>query len=360
MKDALKAFAVLTLALFSTGCAEDPIQPEPTPPFQELYNQGIDKYLGVYTPTSSSAVSGGATQHTFSGLDNPICFTGNAFSMFTRAGSSNKLLIFLQGGGFCGPMACDAVQSGIPLLPFGMLSTMDPQNPVANYDLGYVPYCDGSAMMGDQAVDSDSDGVNDRFFMGLKNLSASLDVIVGQYPSPDQIVVAGNSAGGFAVHAALPLARKLYPDVPILLINDSGVGILDPGAFQTLRDYWNAGVFFPTSCTTCIGADGNLTDYHKYQLAEDSNMQLAYISSKQDTTIAAGLAGGGLTLETELIAASNALNTAYPDRFQCLIGNGEFHTSLLRAYDRPIGSTTVRQWLDAMINDNTTWNSIIE
>ncbi|MEL7118578.1 MAG: pectin acetylesterase-family hydrolase, partial [Bacteroidota bacterium] len=174
-------------------------------PFQELYDQGIDKYLGVFTPSSSNTTPQGVTQHIFTGIDAPICFTGNQFSMFTRNGNENNLLIFLQGGGFCSPMACDAVPTGLPLFPLGILNPNDAQNTLSNYNLGYVPYCDGSGMMGDNEVDSDGDGMNDRFFKGLKNLSASLDVIAQTYPSPDKIVLAGQSAGGFAVHAALPL-----------------------------------------------------------------------------------------------------------------------------------------------------------
>ena len=166
--------------------------------------------------------------------------------MFTRDGSENNLLIFLQGGGFCSPVACDAVPIGIPLFPLGILNPNDAQNTLANYNLGYVPYCDGSGMMGDNEVDSDGDGVNDRFFKGLKNLSASLDVIVQTYPSPDKIVLAGQSAGGFAVHAALPLVRKLYPDVRIMVINDAGVGVSSAReVIPTLLDYWNANAFLP-------------------------------------------------------------------------------------------------------------------
>jgi|GEM_PF-528921 len=328
---------------------------EKAAPFQELYDQGIDRYLGVFTPTSSSVTSPGVTEHVFTGIDAPICFTGNQFSMFTRNGSSNNLLIFLQGGGFCSPFACEAVETGIPLIPFGILSPNDPQNPVADYNVGYVPYCDGSGMMGDNEVDSDGDGVNDRFFRGLQNLSASLDVIAQNYPAPDKIVLAGNSAGGFAVHAALPLVRKLYPDVRIEVINDSGVGILDPGGMQTLIDYWNAGAFFPSSCTDCIGADGNLTDYHKYQLIQDPNTRMAYISSKQDATFAAIIQGGGAAFEAQLIEAAGELNAAFPDRFNSLIANGDEHTFILSSFNYPIGGTTVREWIANMIADNGQW-----
>ncbi|GAB5527799.1 MAG: hypothetical protein Roseis2KO_56710 [Roseivirga sp.] len=356
-------YLAIAIILYSACSKEDEptIQPdEPSSiPFQELYDQGVDRYLGTFTPTSSEIVSPGLKEHIFTGIDGPVCFTGNEFSMFTRDGSQNNLLIFLQGGGFCTPVACEAVETGIPLIPFGILNANDPQNAVADYNLGYVPYCDGSGMMGDAEVDSDGDGTIDRSFRGLQNLSASLDVIAQTYPSPGEIVLAGNSAGGFAVHAALPLVRKLYPDAKILVINDSGIGIAQPGGLQALFRYWNASSNFPRSCEDCIGGDGNLTEYHRYQLAQDPNVRMAYISSKQDSTIAV-LAGGAMTFELELIEATTELNTAYPGRFQGLIGNGDFHTSLIRDLQRAIGVTTVNQWIADMINENVDWKTIIE
>lgn len=360
---------MISLLTIFVSCSEDTIsdvepelEPEPTTniPFQELYDQGIDRYLGVFTPASSAVVSPGLTEHTFSGMDAPICFTGNEFSMFTRNGSSNNLLIFLQGGGLCSPAACEAVETGIPLVPFGILNPLDAQNPVANYNLGYIPYCDGSAMMGDNEVDSDGDGINDRFFRGVQNLSASLDVIFQTYPSPDRIVLAGNSAGGFAAHPALPLVRKLYPDVDIDVINDSGVGVLDPGSMQALINYWNAGAFFPSSCPDCIGVDGNLTGYHEYQLTEDQNIRMAYIGSKQDSIITAGLSGGGPSLETQLIEAAAELNAAFPERFQSLIADGDGHTFIIRNFEYGIGGTSVRVWIDHMLNNQEDWVSLTD
>ncbi len=343
-----------------TSCSKDEDMEMPTPastPFQELYDQGIDRYLGTFTPSSTQGVSAGVTEYVFSSLDAPICYTGNQFSMFTRDGSTNNLLIFLQGGGVCGPQDCSAIETGIPFVTFGLLNPADAQNPTANYNVGYVPYCDGSFLMGDNDVDSDGDGTTDRTFRGLQNLSASLDVISQKFPAPDRIVLAGNSAGGFAVHAGLPLVRKLYPGVPIDVINDSGPGILDPGSMNSLIDYWNVGAFFPASCTDCIGADGNLTDYHKYQLTEDPNMRLVYICAKQDATLSAGLAGGGPSLETQLMAAAAELNAAFPERFNSLLANGDEHTFILSGFNDSIGGTTVRQWLTDMLNDSEDWTS---
>ncbi|MDT0605959.1 pectin acetylesterase-family hydrolase [Croceitalea rosinachiae] len=328
--------------------------------FQELYDQGVDKYLGVFTPTSSEVVSG-VTEHIFTDIGGgPICFTGERFSMFTRDGSSNHLMIFLQGGGFCSPVACEATETGIPLIPFGILNPNDPLNPTANYDVGYVPYCDGSQMMGDNEVDSDGDGTNDRFFRGVQNLSASLDVIFQTYPNPDKIVLAGNSAGGFAAHNALPLVRRLYPNVNIFMINDSGNGIIAPGGIDVLLDYWNARSFLPESCADCIGADGNLTGYHKYQLDNDQNMRMAYISSKQDSVLSASYPGGAPAFEAELLEATTELNEAYPIRFNGLIANGEAHTYIIRQFDIEVGGVMVRQWVTDMLNENESWTTIIE
>ena len=254
--------------------------------------------------------------------------------------------------------AGEAVVTGIPLIPFGTLSPQDSQSPTFGYNLGDLPYCDGSLWMGDGAADSDGDGVNDRFFRGLQNLSASLNVVSKAYPAPDKIVIAGNSAGGTGVHAALPLVRKLYPDVKIYAINDSGVGILSPGGFDRLSDYWNAEAFFPSSCADCIGSDGNLTGYHQYQLTEDENLAMAYISSKQDSVASASL--GGSVFEMELIEAATELNAAFPERFQSLIVNGDAHTFIIRTFDYEVSDFTIKQWVSDMITDSGDWRAYTE
>lgn len=354
----LAYFMIMVSSCTKEDITENTVNNTPTL-FQELYEQGVDRYLGKFTPTSTSS-NGAVTEYFFDIPEGPICFTGNDFSMFTRDGSTNKLLIFLQGGGFCNPISCDAVETGIPFVPFGMLNPNDAENPVSNFNTGYIPYCDGSAMIGDKDVDSDGDGVNDRYFRGIQNLSASLDVIANKYPTPEIIVLAGNSAGGFAVHHALPLVRKLYPGVKIYIINDSGTGIINPEGWQSNLDYWNGDSFYPKSCNTCIGEDGNLTGYHQYQLEQDKNIVMAYISSKQDETFAQITQGGGPAFESQLLESSNELNSAYPDRFNSMIANGNEHTFVLSNYNYQIAGTTVKQWITSMLSDNNTWDSKVD
>ncbi len=344
------------------GCSDDSDDAAvpAAPPFQELYDQGVDRYLGVFTPMTSEFEDGTVTRHSFGSGDGPLCFTGNEFWMSTRDGESEELMIFLQGGGACGPTSCSAVNIGLPLFNVGILEAGNPANPATDFDLGYVPYCDGTLFTGDQDIDSDEDGINDRFFRGIQNLSASLDVIANTYPAPSRILLTGNSAGGFGVHYALPLVRKLYPEVPIELVNDSGVGIQQPGSQESLVEYWNSAAFLPASCSTCIGEDGNLTDYHKYQLAEDDNVRMGFISSTMDEVIAGRSGIDVAVFEAELIEAVAELEEAYPDRFRSLISDTVEHTYIIKQFDFGIAGTTVRQWVTDMLNFSDEWVSASE
>jgi hypothetical protein len=358
------AFAALQLGACSDSNTLDITPPPPPPPapvpFAELYEQGVDRYLGSFTPMTSEVGDNGVTQHSFGAGDGPLCLEGGEFTMATRDGAGQTLMIFMEGGGACWSDFCAAnpvAQPGVP--SFGILNPEDPDNPAADFDVAYLPYCDGSIFSGDQDVDSDGDGADDRFHRGLQNLSAALDVAAREYPAPERILLTGNSAGGFGTDYALPLVRRLYPDVAIELINDSGVGISRPGLTQQLTEEWNSGAFLPASCANCIGEDGHLTDYHKYQLDEDANLRMGFMSTKQDTVIADVFVGiGGPAFEAELIPELQELQDAYPARFRSLVADGNSHTFLQAQFDLPVGGTTVRQWVADMLSGSDAWVSV--
>ncbi|MEO0424699.1 MAG: hypothetical protein AAF184_20345 [Pseudomonadota bacterium] len=86
--------------------------------FQELYDQGVDRYESVFAPMASTLLSDGTITYTFDGSDNgPMCFTGGEFTMTTRDGSASELMIFVQGGGACSENNCDAVDVAPPRHP---------------------------------------------------------------------------------------------------------------------------------------------------------------------------------------------------------------------------------------------------
>jgi hypothetical protein len=188
----------------------------------------------------------------------------------------------------------------------------------------------------------------------LRNLSAALDVTAATFPSPSRILLAGQSAGGFGASFALPLVRKLYPDVPIDVINDSGVGVFASANPQqditSLFNGWNAGAFFPASCSSCIGADGHLTDYHKWQLGQDSNYMLFGFLSREQ-------------FEKSLVEELPELESAYPDRMHSFLANGVAHTFLRNGFDIEnalevtAGGVSAIDWISEMLSDSADWES---
>ncbi|WP_241521202.1 pectinacetylesterase family protein [Kineobactrum sediminis] len=363
---AIALCAMLPLLVACSDSSDSPVQPpvEVVPevaPFQELYDQGIDRYLGIYTPMLSET-DGDIVNHSFGSGDGPLCLTGGEYTMATRDTGSEDLVIFLQGGGACWSDLCLATEQAAPgIPPFGILDPARADNPVADWNTVYLPYCDGSLHAGDQDVDTDDDGEADRFHRGLHNLSASLDVAVSTFPAPRKILLTGISGGAFGTTYAMPLVRKLYPNVPIELINDSGIGLGrqdDRSFIEQLLDEWNANAFFPESCETCIGDDGHITDYHKYQLSEDDNFRLGMMSYTRDAVIA----GVFVRIPPEEFEAAlrgelDDLEAAYPERVRSFVATGTEHTFLLGDLQKTGGGTAVADWVSAMLEGAGGWET---
>ena len=333
----------------------------PAEPFAELYEQGVDQYLGLYTPMMSEP-NGDLVQHTFGVGDGPLCLLGGEYTMATREGAGDTVMIFLEGGGACNSQLCQATPTASPGMPtFGIMNPADPLNPAADYDVAYLPYCDGSIFGGDIDIDDDGDGMVDRYHRGVKNLSGAIDVIAATFPNPQKILLTGNSAGGYGTDFALPLVRKTFPDAQIELINDSGVGIAFPGYVDFVTNEWNSGAFFPASCTDCITEDGHTTGYHIYQLDQDPDLRAGFMSTKQDAVIADVFLGiGGEAFEAALLPEMAAIEAAHPERFRSLIANGSSHTFLQAQFTREVGDTNVRDWVGDMLMESDDWVTVID
>ncbi len=362
---AIPGLLAACLSLFLLGCSDDSDSPEiDTRPFAELYEQGILRYLGVYTPMQSE-VNGDVTVHTFGVGDGPMCQLGAPFGMSTRDQGSENLLIFLEGGGACWSELCLSTEE---ISTFNSTAGInDPNranNPTRDWNQVYVPYCDGSLHAGDSEADYDNDGIPERSHRGLHNLSAALDVAANTFPSPRRIVLAGNSGGGFGTIFALPLVRAIYPDARIDVLNDSGVGVGepdDPGLLLTLQEDWNLGAFQPASCPDCIGDDGHFTNYMIWQLDQDSNTNLSLLSYTQDFVIANTFVRiGGPAFETALRGEMEKQEAANPERVRSFIPAGTGHTFLQLEPDKTIDGVNLMDWIGAMLSDGPGWESLSE
>lgn len=352
------------LAACSDGSDNPPylLAPPQAAPFAEIYEQGVVRYMGVYTPMLSEK-DGEVTNHYFAAGDGPVCGEGAPYSMATRDQGSQDLMIFLEGGGACWSDFCLYVNETTPGVPqAGILDTARDNNPVKDWSVAYVPYCDGSLHAGDIDVDTDGDGRNDRFHHGLKNLSAALDVAARTFPAPRRILLAGQSGGGLGTIFALPLVRYLYPGVPIEVLDDSGVGVLKPGKPEFLRQIiaeWNIGAFIPASCADCIPADGHLTGYLNWQLDQDPDVRRAMLSYTRDFNLAdLFLVIGETAFEEALSQEMREQESAHPDRMRSWLVDGNGHTFVELEPDRTAGGVALMDWLGFMLSGSEEWVSV--
>ncbi len=348
--------------------SETPV--EDVNPFQELVDQGVTRYLGMYSPMVSEP-AGDAVAHRFSASDGPMCLRGTEYVMSTRDTGSEDLVIFLQGGGACWDTLCAASETAAPGIPKGGILDSDlPGNPIAGMNIAYLPYCDGGVHASDVEYDIDGNGsieadTSDQFHHGLQNMSAALDVTVQAFPAPRRIVLMGVSGGGFGTIFALPLVRTLYPDVPIDIVNDSGVSVgrpNEPEFFRSLLAYWNiSDAFLPASCPDCIAEDGHGTGVHTWGLERDENLRISLMSYKQDSTISTFFFGvGGAAWEPELIREMGEVEAANPDRVRSFIADGSAHTFLIGGTALEVDGITVMEWVAAMLDDSPEWTSRID
>jgi hypothetical protein len=339
-------------------------EPEPEPiAFQEIYDQGVIRYLGEYTPMMSET-SGDQVNHTFGSGNGPQCIDGSEYAMSTRDAGSEDLMIFLEGGGACWPGFEFCTQSANPQMSnVGILDPNRTDNPVRDWNVAYMPYCDGGLHASDIDSDTDGDGDIDWTQRGLHNLSASLDVAVMMFPSPRRILLTGNSAGGFGTTYAVSLVRYVYPDAKIEIVNDSGAGIGQPGNpayLETRYDDWNVRAFIPESCdNNCIGDDGHSTEYLVWLMEQDPSLRRGVLSYNRDSAMADFfLAIGQDAFEEALYQETQQLDDAFPDRAASWIPAGTAHTVLQAAPDETAGGVPLMDWITAMLDGSDDWVSV--
>ena len=324
---------VAILCLILTGACTTATTPAPlVQDFHEAWDQGVADYLGV-AKTATQTTLDGVTTVEFDVKSGPMCLRGDPFRMAVRDQKSDDLLIFLQGGGACWSTFCLAIlkaPSGIP-----KLDVLDPgkaTNPFRTWNQVYLPYCDGSMFAGEADTDDDGDGKVDRQQHGLRNLSAALDVAISHFPKPKRIVLAGSSGGGFGTIPAVLLVRKLWPDTPILVVQDSGTGTGkegDPKFLAQLVSEFHVQRLFPPSCPEC-STSAHLTPLLDWELARDSNLRVAAFSSYNDSIMSGVFMKIDPALFKQgLLEATGALHTAYPDRYKRFLIDGTMHTTML-------------------------------
>lgn len=362
---------LLLLTILAAGCGDDATSGDDSGPgtgasqaVEELIETGFAKYLGAQPP-SRTEEDGDWTHYFFDPAEEgAICLVGDEFQISVKDGPSDQVLFYLQGGGACWDyVTCHVVNTALRTangpVPSGIIDPDDPRNPFADWDVVYVPYCDGSVFTGDAIVDYD--GVQ-TYHHGLRNLSVAVDALTSRFPNPSRVVVAGSSAGGYGTYSGYGAVRVALPETPILVFNDSGPGVQNFDASDDVQNRvanWNFTDLIPASCTRCNEQYSYLTGW---ALDRDPWLRTALYSYQQDGVISFFIDLDGPAYRDLILDVTGHLEAEYPNRFERFFPLGTEHTVLLSGtfYEQTIRETSLLDWTRAFLDDPEGWADVIE
>jgi hypothetical protein len=182
------------------------------------------------------------------------CLDGSLPAFYYREGTTNRFVVMLEGGGWCGSeedrsfAQCDehtynelgsSGSYGQTIGDLGgLLSPNDEDNPTFYADHHvYVKYCDGSSFTSFQEEPVEMRGET-LYFRGRNNLKAVIQTLLGYgvfegygLSEADEMILVGGSAGGLATILNLDFVGTLLPKSVRL------VGVSDGGFFLDGADY---------------------------------------------------------------------------------------------------------------------------
>lgn len=362
------AWAPLLLVLAGCGSGSDDSPAKPPIGFDsatrdELSAAGVDKYLGAFTPSGTQLIGGDTVYEFAQSDDGPTCIEGDPYLVSVRDTGSNDLLFFLQGGGACHDELCltrTVATAGVPTQGWTL---PDPEvQPLASFNVVFASYCDGSVFAGDNLFVG-SDG-SLRRHRGLANLSAALDLAKSLYPEPERIVLAGVSAGAYGTIFATLVLRLVYPDTPLFVLNDAGLGLTNPES-STLVDaaleQWKVGPLIPPSCSECWERD-QFTALIGWALDRDRSLKVSAFSTYNDAIISLlFLSMSDEAFEQLLLSETGELNARHPQRFQRFFVEGDGHTSADADFANvAVDGTRLVDWVGAMLDGSPEWRDLLE
>ena len=167
-----------------------------------------------------------------------VCLDGSTPGYYLRQGSgkgNKNWIIYLQGGAWCeSEEAClgrSRMHLGSSLFfkplgnPGGILSNSIKENPeFYDWNVAYLPYCDGSSFAGNRSDPVQVDG-SLLYFRGLRILDSTISELLSDtnLKKASHVIFSGTSAGGLAVMLHADFVRsKLPKQVHFRALADSG------------------------------------------------------------------------------------------------------------------------------------------
>ena len=188
---------------------------------------------------------------------------GSEYHIYVRKGASDHLCVFLSGGGIAWnpytaarPVTGGRVLAWHPnyywsnLRPFtqffnigvGITDNSARRNPFRDWNFVVVTYATGDMHLGRNTYHYQDEEGQDRclYFHGYENFMLSMRIAKTLFAEADKLLIAGESAGAFAVPAlAEQIHQEFYPAChDVTLFSDSAL-LLNKEWKKTAREVWN-------------------------------------------------------------------------------------------------------------------------
>ena len=188
---------------------------------------------------------------------------GSEYHIYVRKGTTDHLCVFLSGGGIAWnpytaarPVTGGRVLAWHPnyywsnLRPFtqffnigvGITDNSARRNPFRDWNFVVITYATGDMHLGRNIYHYKDEEGQDQclYFHGYENFRMSMRISKTLFPEADKLLIAGESAGAFAVPAlAEQIHQEFYPSChDVTLFSDSAL-LLNKEWKKTAREVWN-------------------------------------------------------------------------------------------------------------------------
>jgi hypothetical protein len=330
-------------------------------------------------PTTGMPITAADMAWTYLDFPDTKCRDGSTAGLAVSLNSaSDKVMVFLQGGGACfDSLTCavnpanNAAQKTAQTA--GIFDRTNAANPVKDWNYVFIPYCTGDTFMGTNDAGMITGVTGTQHFVGRTDLEKFLNRIVPTFPKATQVLLTGVSAGGFGAASNSYLVQRAFGTVPVTMLDDSGPPMSSmyiPSCLQNKwRTTWGLDASILADCgTACPNKDDYTLDFTKFVLAladkRPGNVKSGLVDSNDDGVItafygygqnncmgslatpvpAAQYDAGLLDFRTTVTALTPNFGTYYP--------KGTTHTWLLspELYTETEGSTKLIDWVTGIVN----------
>jgi hypothetical protein len=315
-------------------------------------------------------ISAAAGEWSWVPFDDSSCANGKPTGIGINRGSSDKLVIYLEGGGACWDSTtcyvlktATNIESGFDKAAFearmtsanlkgGHMDRDSETNPFKDASFVYVPYCTGDVHSGSKEGNYDG---NVTKHVGRKNIEAFLKRIVPTFDTVSRVVLTGSSAGGFG--AAVNFWRVSHAfgtKVRVDLIDDSGPPFPSDKMkyIASWKTAWDLDAALPPGCDSC---KDDLTTTIGYYSKQYPKSRVALLSYDKDSVIRRFFDLDESAFSTTLTSVVSEAFDGTPNA-RAFVVSGDKHT-MLGALSTSTGSVTVASWLATMQDDSATWAS---